>query len=252
MMTRMREVRFRAFEIGADRELSLEQTQEICRLCASPTNKPDGSLSGRTSVTFGDLGGIGPVVVKHYRRGGLLRHLVAQRYLRVGWARSRSEFELLKRVRSLGVSAPEPVAYITQGRLLYRTWLVMREVEQHKTLATLSCEAPGEAQDLLPAVVQQIERLIGSGIWHVDLHPGNVLIDSQGEIFLIDFDKAHSCNDPIKRVRDRYLCRWRRAVIKHGLPEFLLEGVSLGLRRVREAESEISGEISESINTDAG
>jgi aminoglycoside phosphotransferase (APT) family kinase protein len=107
--------------------------------------------------------------------------------------------------------------------------------------------------------------LILNGIKHVDLHPGNVLVDGTGQVFLLDFDKAffilNDENSPfllslkeqahapdsqnmlssreimrevlfLRRLRDFYLRRWRRAVIKHGLPDYVSETMCLRLRSI--------------------
>ena len=58
-------------------------------------------------------------------------------------------------------------------------------------------------------------------ILHVDLHLGNVLVDSNSRVYLIDFDKARYSIQNKDKLRDKYLRRWRRAVIKHRLPEKL-------------------------------
>ena len=42
----------------------------------------------------------------------------------------------------------------------------------------------------MASVIDQISRLIDHGIWHVDLHPGNVVIDQNDRVFLLDFDKG--------------------------------------------------------------
>ena len=58
-------------------------------------------LGGRTSLTPAKLNGIGSVVIKHYRRGGLLRYFIKQRYLKLGKTRAQIEFKLLQVVRNL-------------------------------------------------------------------------------------------------------------------------------------------------------
>jgi 3-deoxy-D-manno-octulosonic acid kinase len=78
--------------------------------------------------------------------------------------------------------------------------------------------------------MKQLYLLIEEGIYHVDLHPGNVLVDNNHNVYVIDFDKARCWTGPKNELRDLYLHRWRRAVIKHNLPETLSEIACLHLR----------------------
>jgi 3-deoxy-D-manno-octulosonic acid kinase len=66
----------------------------------------------------------------------------------------------------------------------------------------------------------------------VDLHPGNVLVDSNSRVYLIDFDKARYSYLNKDKLRVKYISRWRRAVIKHRLPESLWEMMSSELRKI--------------------
>ena len=194
-------------------------------------SKGDGGLGGRAQVGRLTLAGIGPVVVKQYTRGGLFRLLVAERYFKWGPTRPEAEFEILATIRALGGMAPEPLAWIERGRPFYRAWIITREIEHHTTLADLSRHDDDRARRLLDEVVRQISLLIEERILHIDLHPGNVVIDAGDKVYLLDFDRAQRYVGTRNSLRDRYLHRWRRAVIKHGLPDVLAEYVCLGLRK---------------------
>jgi len=93
-------------------------------------------------------------------------------------------------------------------------------VERHHTLAQLSLANESGAKKRMAAVCSQVRTLINHGILHVDLHPGNILVNPEGRVFLIDFDKARWYKNS-RGLKEKYLCRWRRAVDKHGLPSFL-------------------------------
>lgn len=219
------------YRLGLACALSPTQGAALLKLLAQPCGEQNSALGGRRSASYGVLPGIGNVVVKHYHRGGVFGKLVNSSYVRWGPTRSQAEFELLRRVRSLGVSAPEPVAFAFRGSILYRAWLVTREVEGHQSLASLSSSAEEAARRLTEELAEQIAILVNARIYHIDLHPGNVLVDRSGHMFLIDFDKAQEHRGSKNDLRDMYLVRWRRAVIKHVLPEFLSEILSASLRR---------------------
>ncbi|MGD9277973.1 MAG: lipopolysaccharide kinase InaA family protein, partial [Desulfobacterales bacterium] len=181
------------------------------------------TLGGRTSITVVPLEGIGSVVIKHYRRGGIIRHLIKQRYLKCGKTRCQMEYEQLQKVRSLGINAPEPVAFAYRGRLFYQCWLVTREIKDHQTLVQISLSNQEQARMVMQEVVKQVTILIKNKILHVDLHPGNAIVDNQNRVYLLDFDKAGTFLRGKNALRRRYLRRWNRAIQKHGLPKMLSE-----------------------------
>ena len=127
---------------------------------------------------------------KHYRRGGLMRHLIQRRYLNCGKTRAQREFELLDRVGSLGINVPQPIAYAHRGRLLYQAWLITREIQQPLSLASLSLQDEEKTGRIMESVIKQISSLIQNQILHVDLHPGNIVVDTAGKVYLLDFDKG--------------------------------------------------------------
>jgi 3-deoxy-D-manno-octulosonic acid kinase len=155
--------------------------------------------------------------------------MVKRRYLKWGKTRCQIEYELLHKVRNLGVSAPEPIVYAFRGGLFYKGWLVTREIKEKQTLAELSCADEQRAHIVMKDVINQVFTLINNNIFHVDLHPGNVLVDSGGRVFLLDFDRARLSQWDKNKLRDHYLIRWRRAVMKHRLPKMLCETLGAGL-----------------------
>jgi len=231
----MHHTRFSGYDFGATHELSKEQLTALVHLLEQPAQRGEGPLGGRGGVASGDLPGVGRIVVKRYLRGGLLHHVVAKYYLRLGRARPQREFELLDKVRALGVTAPEPVAYATRGLLWYEGWLFMREISEHSRLADPKILELHGAESLVHEVARQMRVLIEHGLLHVDLHPGNILVDREGGVHVVDFDNAHLFRGTQRELRDQYLRRWRRAVIKHALPETLSELMAMELRQVAAA-----------------
>ena len=194
-----------------------------------PQSTEVSALGGRTAVTRLPLDDIGTVVIKHYRRGGLPGYFTKCRYLRIGKTRCRQEFELLDYVGTLGVNVPEPIAYADSGLLFYRAWLVTREIHQPATLAGLSQQDEKKAVTAMGAVIEQVSLLIQNDILHVDLHPGNVVVDTGGSVYLLDFDKGRICPGNRQKLKNRYLNRWHRAILKHNLPKFLSEMMQTAL-----------------------
>lgn len=219
------------FQFGLEQEISDDQLGKLLPFFEKAPVVVSSVLGGRRSVATTEIESVGPVVIKHYMRGGLLRFLVQSRFFRWGPSRSEQEFELLRSVRTKGIRAPEPVLFATKGSIFYRGWLVMKEISNRKSLAEMSLENEEQSCTFMKEVVEQVQCLIENKIHHVDLHPGNVLIDGNETLFLIDFDKATDFKGTKNELRDRYLNRWRRAVIKHGLPDCLNELLCAGLRK---------------------
>lgn len=44
-----------------------------------------------------------------------------------------------------------------------------------------------DVRDILPQVLEALEEVHGNEIWHLDLKPGNIMIDKTGKVYLIDF-----------------------------------------------------------------
>lgn len=199
-----------------------------------PGNPPKGTLAGRGYTGVQELPGIGRVFVKQYAHGGMLRGLTGGRFLCGAKSRSRAEFDMLEAVRAFGVKAPQPYICVTKGSFFYQTWLIMEEIRDSRNLVQVSREDGDLLQDSMKRVAEQVLLLIKHNVFHVDLHPGNVLISKTGEVFIVDFDKARFYTGSSQSLRELYLRRWRRAVIKHGLSPMLTELMSLTLRSYNE------------------
>lgn len=218
-----------SYHIGFLLNLTDSQLGTLAGLFHDPGPIGVSVLGGRTSTTPAQLDGIGSVVIKHYRRGGLMRYIIKHRYLKFGKTRAQREFELLDIVSTLGINIPQPIAYAHRGHLFYRAWLVTREIYQPLSLACLSLQDEKKTKTAMASVIEQISLLIQNDILHVDLHPGNVVADAAGKVFLLDFDKGRVYHGNRQMLKDRYRARWQRAVNKHGLPKVLTEMMQNGL-----------------------
>ncbi len=219
-----------SYNFGFSYDLSDQHLKHLIKLFQTPSKTADSILGGRRSVLIDEIDDIGSVAVKYYHRGGFVRHLIKKRYLKWGKTRGQKEYELLQKVRSLGINAPEPIAFAYRGCLFYQSWLVTREIKQHQTLAKLSLLNDKRTRFVMGNVMEQISALIKNNILHVDLHPGNVIIDNQDRIYILDFDKGDIFLGNQKTLKNRYIRRWDRAVKKHGLPAILIELLYSGLR----------------------
>jgi 3-deoxy-D-manno-octulosonic acid kinase len=218
-----------SYHFGFYLNLTDSQLRTLTGLFHHPGPSGVSALGGRTSVIPTQLNSIGSLVIKHYRRGGLMRYFIKQRYLKLGKTRAQIEFEMLQVVRNLGINAPEPVAYAHRGCIFYQAWLISRAIKHPLSLALLSLKDEKKTRQAMESVIGQISLLIQNDILHVDLHPGNVVVDGADQIFLVDFDKGQIHPGSKEKLRNRYLSRWQRAVTKHRLPDILTEMLLAGL-----------------------
>jgi 3-deoxy-D-manno-octulosonic acid kinase len=219
------------YTISSRGVLNDDQATKIVQELLSNADSPSpGVLGGRGKTRIVDIPGLGRMFLKRYSHGGLLRKVTAGHFLCVGQLRSKVEFEMLEVVRSLGVNAPRPIAFVQKGATVYSTWLLMEELRDTRSLVDVG-ENEGDAlPQALDGLSEQIRILIKNRIFHVDLHPGNVLVGGDDSVYIVDFDKACYFKGTQHALRDLYLRRWRRAVIKHKLPPLLSEMMSLTLR----------------------
>lgn len=199
---------------------------------AAPEPALQGGLrGGRGNVHIVDSA-IGPLVHRGYRRGGLPRHFIRDRYLWLGAERTRAfrEFRLMRRLHDLGLPVPAPIAarYQRVG-LSYHADLLTRLIPQARPLVELLAEPTGD--DLLGDVAASIAVLHRQRVWHADLNAHNILVDVAGKVWLIDFDRAREHVDAPTRLAgnlDRLLRSLRKrlppgrlAAVHAAWPRFL-------------------------------
>lgn len=172
---------------------------------------------GRGGAWFIDTEPCG-MVLRHYRRGGLMARLAERTYLFTGFdqARSLAEFRLLGRLRSLGLPVPEAVAAIAwKYRLFwYQAAILVKRIPGAVTFP----DSPRLGDELLwEQLGQVIRRFHDNGLDHVDLNCDNILV-AEGQIYLIDFDRcklvAESDNEADSAWKQRNLERLQRSVRK--------------------------------------
>lgn len=131
-------------------------------------------------------------VLRHYRRGGLISKLFSDHYLGVNPAHSRSwrEWRLLAALYAQGLSVPRPVAASVVSRFgMYQADLITERLADTRTLADLLIQAPLSEASWL-AVGCCVRRFHEGNVFHADLNANNILLDKQGQVFLIDFDRS--------------------------------------------------------------
>lgn len=157
--------------------------------------EPLGGAFGR-----GGVARTGEVVVRPYRRGGLLRHLIRRTY--AGPGRFRRELSVHRALWGAGFPTVEPLGCAWRRCGLGVEGLYLTRLET-LTPWPRCWEAPGLVDELAAAV----RALAAWGLWSPDLNATNVLVDGQGRARLLDWDRAAwtRSTDLVARYRGRLL-----------------------------------------------
>ncbi len=150
-------------------------------------------------------------VLRRYRRGGFIARFSRDAYLWQGSERTRAfrEFRLLAAMRQhdLPVPAPLAAAYWRHG-FIYRAAILVERLMQVRPLAHVLTELAWEA------TACAIVRMHRAGFWHADLNVFNVLLDTAGQAWLIDFDCGRDEGQLSEKQRNANLFRLRRSAEK--------------------------------------
>ena len=147
--------------------------------------------SGRGTVWFVPSAG-SELVLRHYRRGGLVGRLIADRYRREPLAQTRAlaEFALLQRLVGWGLAVPRAAAARWQAAgLFYRADILVERLAGAEDLSDQLQRAP-LPPEAWRAVGAAIARLHAHGVFHSDLNCHNLMRDAAGQVWIIDFDKC--------------------------------------------------------------
>jgi 3-deoxy-D-manno-octulosonic acid kinase len=147
--------------------------------------------SGRGSVFVVDHGAQ-RWVLRHYQRGGLVAKLIEDHYLWLGIERTRAfrEWRLLERLRAAALPVPKPIAArVRRSGFSYTADIITGYLPDTRTLSSFltdGCAPPG----CWTSIGRMIKAIHAHGVDHPDLTAHNILLDSSGAVFLVDFDNA--------------------------------------------------------------
>lgn len=153
-------------------------------------------------------------VLRHYRRGGLVRKVLFDQYFGLSNEQTRSwrEWRLLCQLFKEGFPVPRPVAASACWLFCcYRASLITEKIPDTTTLAQLLTQGK-EIEDLWLMIGQCLGRFHSRGVFHADLNAHNILINPRCEIFLIDFDRGQF--RPTGPWKKNNLKRLHRSLVK--------------------------------------
>jgi 3-deoxy-D-manno-octulosonic acid kinase len=145
---------------------------------------------GRGSVSYVDAP-FGSIVIRHYRRGGLVARLMGDIYMWSGENRTRgfAEFRLLAHLRALGLPVPAPIAaQYSRNGWAYRGDLITRRIDNATTFADL-LKAGRFDTDVARRIGEEIAAFHAAGAYHADLNAHNILVTAD-RIWIVDFDRG--------------------------------------------------------------
>ena len=154
------------------------------------------------------------LVLRHYLRGGMMRHLSRDSYIFNGYENTRAiaEFNILHILINKKLPVPKPAAaQITKHGLVYKADLLTHKIPNARDLVQI-LQSPQTT-----AFYQQLGKLLAvfhqQGVFHADLNIQNILYDNQGQFWLIDFDRARLLS-PQKKWQEATLSRLKRSFEK--------------------------------------
>jgi 3-deoxy-D-manno-octulosonic acid kinase len=197
---------------------------------AQSTSPASSDESAKESSGHSDSQGRGTVlffeheqrelVLKRYHRGGLIGRFVKSSYVYCGLNRTRMwrEFQLLATMKELGLPVPRPVAVrcVRSSLMCYQGEMIAERISNSRTLAEILCSEnlPEKIWESIGLVVRRFHQ---HAIEHADLNACNILLNANGQVFLIDFDKSvmhdqrdqNWCQANLSRLR-RSLNKWKK------------------------------------------
>lgn len=132
------------------------------------------------------------LALRHYQRGGGVGRLIQDSYWFSGLTATRPwrEWHMLMAMHNQGLPVCVPVAArIIRGRCRYRADLMTRRIPDARAWLDCMQDAALNA-DAWVALGKRLRHFHNAGVYHHDLNVRNILRNSSGQIFLIDFDKS--------------------------------------------------------------
>jgi 3-deoxy-D-manno-octulosonic acid kinase len=154
------------------------------------------------------------LALRHYHRGGVPARFSRDRYLWQGLAKTRPwrEWQLLVELYQRGLPVPRPVAARVVRHGLTYSADIITEVVQAETLASWLVKGR-LSNTLLVGLGTCLRRFHDAGVYHADLNARNILLDDEGKVTLIDFDRGE-LRSPARGWQQANLTRLKRSLEK--------------------------------------
>jgi len=183
-----------------------------------------GQAAGRGNALLLETA-YGQAVLRQYFRGGAAARISRDRYVFLGYQRSRpiAEANLLARMSSMGLPVPHPLAGICSRKgLTYSGALLTERIPDARPLADRMSEL-NSRDPVWPAIGFCLQQFHAAGVHHADLNMRNILLDKQDMVWVIDFDRGRLLRPGDHRLQQN-LQRLHRSLRKQtAMPDAELE-----------------------------
>jgi len=176
-----------------DEQLLLEPPEQAFNIDFwQQQNAVVGSAQGRGTTWFVQTQK-SQAALRHYRRGGLFGKLISDSYWFSCWGKTRSyaEFLLLKQLADSGVNVPKPIAArATKSGITYKADLLSEKIANAEDLVGI-LQKEALPPETYYAIGTEIAKMHKAQVNHTDLNIHNILLDREGKVWIIDFDKCY-------------------------------------------------------------
>ena len=146
------------------------------------------------------------LVLRHYLRGGMMRHISHDHYVFNGLQNTRSiaEFNILETLLKNNLPVPKPAAaQVIKHGLFYQADLLTHKIPDAQDLIQVLRQA--QTSEFYHELGKMLADFHKQGVFHADLNIQNILQDKSGKFWLIDFDRAQILTPQSK---------WQQATLK--------------------------------------
>ena len=174
--------------------------------------------AGRMTPLRVNLGSGETAIVRVYRRGGMARCLMAEKYL--GYSRPFREVVVSEHLRGRGVPTVEVLAAVCVRELgvMHSGFIVTREALGAETIRDVLSKE-GNVREMVTSRVPEIFRALhDAGVAHHDLTVDNVIVGGDGAVLLVDLDGCRVSRSVSMSRKMADLLRFRRSVHKNNIP----------------------------------
>ncbi len=132
-------------------------------------------------------------VLRHYYRGGLMARLSRDLFLAQPVERTRAmrEFSLLAQLRTKGLPVPRACAAChTPYGIWYRADILVERIPDATDVARMLHTQRAVTTEEWRALGHAVRELHDAQVCHADLNCHNLMLDSRGKAWVVDFDKC--------------------------------------------------------------
>ncbi|WP_406547158.1 3-deoxy-D-manno-octulosonic acid kinase [Succinimonas sp.] len=182
--------------------------QELERYCDVSQYESSGKVvqvfigRGRTYLVNDQEGR--RIIIRHYYRGGMMAKLLKDKFLCFSATADRSvqEYDLLLRMRAMGLHVPTPVlARVTRSGLFVKNDIITKEITGARNIGKILSERRLADEEILK-IGDSIGTLFRAGIYHSDLNINNLLLDGADNPWICDFDKCEMTSITPRRYNE--------------------------------------------------